>query len=146
MSVISEKVRAALYAKLNVSSVLTGGTGLARAVYYQHAPDGAQTPYVVFNRVASARVKRATFGNSVLEDDLWDIKAIVEAANSSTLGPIELAQDILEDCEAAINESLTVTGNTVEYVKREADNPGFRELVNDRYIYHEGFQLRVQTS
>ena len=143
MSAISEKIRVALYAKLNVSGVTSLATG---GVFYHHAPNHATTPYLVFDRVAPGTVKRPVLGGLILEDDLWQIKAIVSEGDSTTKEPVELAQDILEACETAINESLTVSGNTVEYIKRVSDIPGFKELVNDRWIYHEGFNLRTQTS
>jgi hypothetical protein len=143
MSVISEKVRVALFAKLNVSGVTNLATG---GVFYQHAPNNASTPYVVFNRVAPGRITRVVFGSQILEDDLWQIKAIVGEGDSTTLEPVQLAQNILSACETAINESLTISGNTVLYVKRDNDIPGFPELVSDRWIYHEGFNLRIQTS
>ena len=142
MSVISEKVRVALFTKLNVSGV----TSLVTGVHYHHAPNNSTTPYVVFDRVAPGTVKRPVLGGLILEDDLWQIKAIVSEGDSTTKEPVELAQDILEACETAINESLTLSGNTVEYIKRVSDIPGFKELVNDRWIYHEGFNLRTQTS
>ena len=143
MSAISEKVRVALYAKLNVSGVTSLATG---GVFYKHAPNTASTPYVVFDRVAPGKVKRPVLGNQILEDDLWQIKAVVSEGDSTTKEPVELAQDILEAADTAINETLTVSGNTVEYCKRDFDIPGYKELVNDRWIYHEGFNLRVQTS
>ena len=146
MSVISEKIRVALRAKLNVSGVLASGTGYATAVYYQKAPANAVTPYVIFNRVAPGPVKRPVLGALVLEDDLWQIEAVTEESNHTTLGPVELGQDILEDCETAIGETLTISGNTVEYCKRVSDIPGYPEFVNNRHVFHEGFNLRTQTS
>jgi hypothetical protein len=144
MSVISEKVRVALYSKLNVSGVTSLATG---GVHYQHAPNANVTPYVVFNRVAPGPVKRAAFGNQIIEDDLWQINAIVREGDSSTLEPVQLAQQILAACETAIGESLTLSGNTVEYCKRDGDIPsGKPELVNDSWVYYEGFNLRIQTS
>lgn len=143
MSVISEKVRVALFTKLNVSGVTSLATG---GVHYQHAPNNTSTPYVIFDRVAPGIIKRPVLGSLVLEDDLWQIKAVVREGDSTTKEPVELAQDILEACETAINETLTVTGNTVEFCKRVSDIPGYKELVNDNWVYHEGFNLRVQTS
>jgi len=145
MSAISEKIRVGLYSKLNVSGV-TGSGKATGGVHYHHAPNDASTPYVVFDRVAPGTVKRPVLGGLILEDDLWQIKAIVSEGDSTSKEPVELAQDILEACETAINETLTVSGNTVEYIKRDSDIPGFKELVNDRWIYHEGFNLRTQTS
>jgi hypothetical protein len=143
MSVISEKVRVALYSKLNVSGVTSLATG---GVHYQHAPNGSVTPYVVFSRVAPGTVKRPVLGGLILEDDLWQVKAVVREGDSTTLEPVQLAQDILEAAETAINETLTLTGHTVEFCKRVSDIPGLKEMVNDSWVYYEGFNLRIQTS
>ncbi len=143
MSSISEKIRVALYAKLNVSGVTTLATG---GIHYLHAPDDAETPYVVISRIPG-KVKRVVIGGQILEDDLWQIKAVVTEGDSTTKEPMELAQDILQACETTINDTLTVSGNTVEYCKREFDIPGYPEgPTNDKWIYHEGYNLRTQTS
>lgn len=144
MSAISEKVRVALFTKLNVSAVV--GSGKATAVYYANAPKSALFPYVIFDRVAPGPVKRPVLGGLILEDDLWQIKVVVDEDSSTTKEPQEIAQDILELCETTINETLTVSGNTVEYCKRASDIPGYREVANTRHIYHEGFNLRTQVS
>jgi hypothetical protein len=143
MSAISKKNRIALYTKLNVSGVTTLATG---GVYYKHAPNNQATPYVIFDRVAPGKVKRPVLGGQILEDDLWQIKAVVSEGDSTTKEPIELAEEILVACDAAIGESLTISGNTVEYCKRDIDIPGYAQIVSDRWIYYEGFNLRVQTS
>ena len=143
MSQISEKVRVALYAKLNVSGVTSLATG---GVFYHHAPNNTSTPYLVFDRVAPGAVSRVVFGSLILEDDLWQLKAIVSEGDSTTKEPVQLAQEILAATETAHGDTLTLSGNTVEYMKRVSDIPGYKELVNDRWIYHEGYNLRIQTS
>ena len=115
-------------------------------IHYLLAPNTASTPYVVYSRVAPGKVTRPVLGGLIIEDDLWQIKAVVKEGDSATLGEVSLAQDILSAVETAINESLTLTGNTVEYCKRESDIPSMKELVNGEWFYSEGFNLRVQTS
>jgi hypothetical protein len=144
MSAISEKIRVALYNKLNVGAVV--GSGKATGVYHLTAPEGAALPYVVFSRVAPGTVKRPVLGGLVLEDDLWQISVFADEDSHASKEPQQIAQEILLACETAINETLTITGNTVEYVKRVSDIPSMTSLQNGRYIYHEGFNLRVQTS
>jgi hypothetical protein len=144
MSAISEKVRVALYNKLNVASVMTAG---ATGVYYHTAPEGAVLPYIVFSRVAPGAVKRAAFDtNLVLEDDLWQISVFVDEDVSTTEEPHKVAGDILTAAEAAIGTDLTISGNTVEAMFRASDIPSMSNLSNGRYIYHEGFNWRTQTS
>ena len=139
MSAISEKVRTALYAKLNVSGVTTLATG---GIHFMHAKDGTALPYVVFSRIPAA-VDYA-FGETLIgERDLWLIKAVCDKESSTTLSPPSLAEDILTACETAIGTSLTLSGNTSQRVKRNGEIPNFIELSGDRAIYHHGFYLDV---
>jgi hypothetical protein len=148
MSAISEKVRTALFGKLNVSTVLSSGTGYATAIYYKVAESDAVLPYVVYDRVAPGPVKFVLFGpEQVLEDDLWQVTAYTDRQTTPNgMEPIQLGQTILTACETAIGDDLTLTGSTVQFCKRVSDIPGGRELVNDRHIFREGFNLRVQAS
>lgn len=144
MSDISEKVRNGMYSALNVASVV--GTGKATAIYYANAPEDAVLPYVVFNRTVPGRVERPVLSSTIIiESDRWDVKCIADEDSSTTKDPQEIAQDILSLCESALG-SLSISGNTLEYHRRDADIPGFRELVNDRYVYHEGFVYLVKVS
>lgn len=143
MSVISEKVRAAIFGKLNVSTVLASGTGLATAVYNQKAPENAQLPFVIFNYQSPGSIIR-TFGQSlVLEDGLWLIKGLADEDSSTTKEPQQVAFEIANLCEAAIGNALILSGNEATLVERIQDIPPFIEVLNDRYIYHAGFLLRV---
>lgn len=139
MSAISEKVRTALYAKLNVSGVTTLATG---GIHFMVAKDGTALPYVVFSRIP-ANVDYA-FGDSLIgERDLWLIKAVCDKESSTTLSPPSLAEDILTACETAIGTTLTLSGNTTQRVKRTSEIPNFIEQSSDGMIYHHGFYLDV---
>lgn len=144
MSDISEEVRTGMYTALNVASVV--GTGKATAVYYKRAPETASTPYLIYDRVAPGPVSFTVFGpTNILESDLWQVKAVTEQANSTTKGPVELAQDILSLAEAAL-DSLALATKVLDFNKRVSDIPGMIELVNDRYIHSEGFNYSVKAS
>ena len=141
MSVLSEKVRTALYAKLNVSGVTTLAPG---GVHHMLAPEGTERPYVVFNRQGSAPVVRAFCNKLIAEDDVWLIKAVTDEDCSTTKEPQELAFDILNAAETALGDSLTLSGGSETWmVERVSDIPEFFETVNDRAIFHAGFILRV---
>lgn len=141
MSAISEKVRVALYAKLNVSGVTSLATG---GVHYKIAPEGAELPYIVFNRYP-AQV-HYTLGNTLAgERDEWLIKALTDEDSSTTKEPPELAEDILTAAETAIGTTLTLSGNTVHRVRRVREMPDFLEPLGDRHIWHHGFFLDVFT-
>lgn len=139
MSAISEKVRTALYTKLNVSGVTNLATG---GVHFMIAT--GSMPFVVFSRVPG--VVDYAFGDSLIgERDLWLIKAVCDKDSSTTLSPSQLAEDILTACETAIGTSLTLTGNTTQRVKRLSEIPNYIELSGDRQIFHHGFYLDVYT-
>lgn len=143
MSVISEKVRKALFAKLDTAAVV--GTGKATAVYESKAPENASLPYVVFNRQAPGEVQRTFGATFAMESDLWLLKALADEDSSKTKEPQELAEDILILCETAIGGSLTLSGNTVVWCERFADMPPLEETQVDRHVYIRGFLLRVAT-
>lgn len=146
MSAISEKVRVALYAKLNVSGVTTLATG---GVHESLAPDNVSLPYVIFQRQGSDRVTYSmgsTAPTQQLESDLWLIKAVTDEDSDTTKAPQKLAEDILAACVTALGSTLTLSGNTVVWYAREVDVPNYQEWVDDRWIYHRGFLLRVSVT
>ena len=141
MSALSEKVRTALYTKLNVSGVTNLATG---GIHHQIAPAGTPKPYIVFQRQASAPTVRAFAQTLIAENDLWLVRAVSDEDCSTTKEPQELNEDILEAAETAIGTSLTLTGGSeVWLVERDSDIPEYVEQAADRLIYHNGFLLRV---
>src|SRR5213592_2555575 len=137
MSAISEKVRAALYAKLNVSGV----TSLATGVYDSLAPDDAVLPYVIFQRQGPKPIVYG-FGSAQptleLEDDLWLIKAVTDEDSDTAKAPQKLAEDILAACITALGTSATISGGTISAYYRFSDIPGYQEQLGDRQIFHRG--------
>jgi hypothetical protein len=153
MSAISEKVRIALYAKLNVSGVytLTGtvSSGVGK-IFESIAPDDTALPYVIFQRFAPEPVVYS-FGTGSgptqqLESDLWLIKAVTDEDSDTTKGPQKLAEDILAACVTALGTSLTLSGNTAVWYAKFADITPYREQLNDRTIFHHGFLWKVQVT
>jgi hypothetical protein len=141
MSQLSEKVRVALFTKMNVSSVTNLATG---GVHHILAPEIVNMPYVVFNRQAADPVVRAFKQTLIAESDLWLIKAISDENSSTTKEPQQLNEDILNAVETAIGNSLTLAGGSeVWSVERVQDIPEFMEVRGDRAIYYNGFLLRV---
>ena len=142
MSAISEKVRIALFAKLNVSGVTTLATG---GIHNEVAPESANLPFVIFHRIAPGTVLYSLAGTNHGEDDLWMIKSLADEDSSTTLEPQALNASILAACETAIGYELTLTGATTRGVRRTADIPSYTENLSDRHIYHAGFYLRIFT-
>ena len=142
MSAISEKLRVALYNKLTAAGVTSAGS---TGAYYHRVPEGATLPYIVFSRVAPGIIRRTTFGSQIIEDDLWQISAFADEDSDNDREPQQVAWDILNAAETSLNTGITITGNTVKYAAKQSDIPSLSELANGRWIYQEGFNLRVQT-
>ena len=132
MSVLSEKNRTAIYAKLNVAPVTNLAIG---GVYFRKAPARTVFPYVIFDRIPKA-VGYALAGNIVYESDWWSIKALTETN-------AEQAEKILAACEAAISEKLNLSGAVSLFARRRMDLPNYAEVLTDIEIYHHGFYLEV---
>jgi hypothetical protein len=142
MSVISEKVRTALYTAMNVTAVTDLATG---GIYYKAADKGASLPFVIFDRVPM-NVDWSMNNSLAGERDRWFIKALADADSDPTKEPSDLCEDILAAIETAIGHSLTVSGQTVSRVQRVADIPPIIEQATDRHIWQHGFQLETFTS
>jgi hypothetical protein len=143
MSAISEKVRQAIFAKLNVSAVV--GSGKASGVHWKIAPEDAEYPFIVFDR-APLTVEKGLNSPNQGERDRWWIKCLADEDASTTKEPSELCEDILEAAETAIGTTLTITGQTVSWVQRVADIPPGIDEFNDRTIFQHGFQLETFVS
>jgi len=144
MSSLSEKVRVALFAKLNVSDVKALAVG---GIHHLNAPEGTAMPYITFRRQAPGMLTYAFSNTRIAETDLWLIKAVCDEDSSTTKEPQQLNEEILALAENKIGNSLTLSGGSVTWnVSRESDIPEYIEMANDRVIYHNGFLLRVWTA
>lgn len=142
MSTLSEKVRTALYGKMNVSAVTNLATG---GVHHITAPESAALPFILFMRSAPGAVEWGFSSSQEIEDDLWMVKALADEDSSTSLSPQSLNEDILEAAETAIGQTLTLSGGTALWVRRFSDIPELTENVGDRLIYQNGFLLRVSS-
>jgi len=141
MSIVSDRVRRAIFTKLNVTAVKSLATG---GVHHLMAAQGTAKPYIVFNRQSAADVLYAFANTRIAENDLWLIKAISDEDSSTTKEPQQLNEEILAAAEAQIGNSLTLDGGSVTWnVERFADIPEYVEMANDRLIFYNGFLLRV---
>jgi hypothetical protein len=144
MSVYSERVRKALYAKLNVSGVLSSGSGLATAVYNAKAPESATFPYLIFQEQAASPVAY-NFGQGIADEtSFWVIQGFADKNSSSSKSPQEVAETIAQNALTAIGTTMTLTGGgTVTWIGRVNDTPPIESQQADRYVYQRGFLLRV---
>ncbi len=104
MSVISDKVGDAIFAKSNVSGLVGSTDGKLTAIYQDAAEDKAVFPYGVFNRQAPGAVGY-TFGGPNLshEDDLWLLQVFADKTVSQTKSPQRLASQLLNLWESTID-------------------------------------------
>lgn len=148
MSTISEKERAAIFGKLNVSGVTDLATG---GVHFMIVPERDENdnlivpPFVVFNRIPGT-IDYALGNNIIGERGLWLIKAVVDKDSSATMSPAELAEAILTACDTAIGGTLTITGNVSRLARRASEMPPYVEQGTDRNYHHHGFFLGTYTS
>lgn len=143
MSVISEKVRKAIFAKTNVSAVV--GSGKLTAIYADKAPESAVFPYGVFNRQASEPIEYAFNQTQILESDFWQFRVYADEDSSTTKEPQELAEDLLAQWISTLGTSLTLTGNTVVWLARSNDLPNTDQQQKNRYVYGRGTLVRIAT-
>ncbi len=140
MATLAEKVRKALYGKLNVAGVTTY---VSTRIYNMTAPETAVYPFLTYTRQAPGAVVYGLDGSVQLEDDLWMIKALTTEDDSASYAPQELADLILEAALTAIGTTLTLSGGTTRIVRRFSDIPPMADTVSDRLVYQHGFLLRV---
>jgi hypothetical protein len=133
MSAISEKVRAALFTKTNVSAVV--GSGKLTAIYADKAPASAVLPYGVFNRQASAPITYAFGPTAVLEDDFWQLRVYSESQKT--------AEDLLVVWVNTLGNDLTLSGATVRWLAKVNDLPNTDQQQADRYVYGRGTLIRI---
>lgn len=144
MSAYSERVRKALYAKLNVAGVLSSGTGLATAVYNAKAPTSAALPYLVFQEQAAAPVVYVMGQSIADETSFWVIQGFADKNSSSTKSPQEVAEMIAQNALTALGTTMTLTGGgTVTWMGRVQDVGPIESQQADRYVYQRGFLFRV---
>lgn len=140
MATIREQTRLALYGKLNVSGVTSL---VGTRIYHGIAPDEATYPFIVFNCQAPGNVAYTMSGAVAEQADLWSIRAVTTADDSTSASPQELADSILSAALTAIGTSLSLSSNTNQWCRRFADIPETVENVNDRLVWQHGFLLRV---
>lgn len=145
MSVASEKVRKAIFAKSNVGTIV--GSGKLTGIYEGKAPKNSSLPYGVFFRQAGDPVQYSLAQTSVVEGDIWTFKVLadIDSVTGSSKEPQEFAEDMLNAWETLLGNTLTLSGKTVAWMARYMDIPPIDETPVDRYIYQRGFMMRIKT-
>lgn len=149
MSAISEKVRLALFAKSNVSTLVDPeDSQKLTAIYHNKARANGLFPYGVIQRQAPGPVDYS-FGTTgptqVMEGDLWTLKVLVDSEmTDGDISAEALAEQLSNAWCTLLGHTLILTGNTVAWMARFADMPPFEEKQGDRFILHRGFLLRIK--
>lgn len=147
MSAYSERVRKALFGKLNVSGVLSSGTGQATAVYNAKAPENAAFPFLIFQEQAASPVDYSFRQGIVDETSFWVVQGFADKNSSSSKSPQEVAETIAQNALTALGTTMTLSGGgTVTWMGRMQDTPPIESQQGDRYVYQRGFLLRVSVA
>lgn len=141
---MSTPVRRAIYGKLAGDSTLnallgTPATGYAKSIYHQQAPEGANHPFVVFQKQAGNPTE--AFGDpSVFENDIWLVKAVDHATTTDTAEAIQARVAVLLN-----DASLSISGATLTYLRRQSD-VDYAEVADGETYKHAGSLYRLQTT
>lgn len=129
-----KEIREALYSELAGDSSLIAELDGATAIYYSVAPQGTPRPYVVFFNAGGGP-------ENIFPGDLTSERYVIKAVADS----LDKALDIDADIKGAIHkQTLTVTGVTNIWTRRE-DEVSMAEVGDDgKLIYHEGGFYRIR--
>lgn len=131
MSVLSENIKAALYAKLNVSGVTSLATD---GVFYGEATKNGNYKALIFEKVSN--VPAYAFGFTLkVEDSLWNLKTFAEN--------IREGEAIINAAVTALGQSLTLSSGRCLGVMRLADLPEIKQPLSDRNIFMVGVTVRI---
>jgi len=128
----TDPIRAALYGRLNHSSVV--GSGLATGIFHKRAPATAAFPYVVFHKQDGRPMwSMADF----MQWDLWTVKAVDRSPSAAT------AETIAAALKARLfDATLTITGSEHLYL-RWTEDVDYPEDDGGELIHHVGAVWRL---
>ena len=140
---MSYETRRAIYGKMSGDSTLTAllgtaGAGYSQSIYYQQAPTDADFPYVVFFQSAGTPTYTFDVGHAQMDDEVWTIKGVDRAESA------DAADNIAGRLDALLTDgTLTISGASQLYLRRESDMPAFSEIVDGIRYIHAGALFRL---
>lgn len=142
---MSVAVRRALYGKMAADVTLVAllgppPSGFSKGIYYQAAPDGAEPPYIIFNKQSGT--PRYAIGERLYDNEIWLIKAIDRddtpgKASADTADAIASRLDVL-----LTDGTISISGATQLYLRRESDVE-YPETVDGVTYHHAGANFRL---
>lgn len=134
MNSVKRGIVAKLRGDAALTAALSGGTA---SIYEARATQGADPPYVVYNKQAGA--PRYTMGGSAWESQVYLVKVVTKENSTAQAGSIaERINGVLTD------GALTMTGRTQLYLRRESDVE-YPEVTDGIRFNHSGALYRVIT-
>ena len=140
---MSTPVRRAIYGRMAGDTTLNAllgppASGYSKAIYHQLAPQGAQFPYVIFQKQSGNPTE--AFGDpAAMDTDVWLVKAV---DRNTSADPAEAAAARII---ALLNDaSLSISGYALLYLRRQSDVEYPEELDGQMY-QHVGSLFRLVT-
>jgi hypothetical protein len=145
---VSVATRRAIYGKMSGDVTLnallgTPASGYSKSIYYQHAPQGAGFPYVIFSLQANTPryAMTATAGTAAFDDEVWLIKGVDRSLDA----------DPVDSIVSRLNELLTdgtisISGKVQCLLRRESETPYAEVADGVRYLHGAALYRLVYTT
>lgn len=136
----SVAIRRALYGKMAGDSTLTNmlwTPSSGKAIYYQLAPQDAQTPLVIFSQSSGLPTYSFGQGGAPFEEELWLIKGL--DVNSTA----DVVDDIASRLDALLTDgTLNISGRSQMYLRRDSQ-VSYSETDGGQEFKHSGHLFRL---
>lgn len=140
---MSVAVRRAIYGKLSGDTTLnalleTPAPGFSKSIYYELAPEGAQFPYVIFNKQSGT--PRYSLSSLAMDNDVWMVKGVDRSDSADAVDTIASRLDAL-----LTDGALSISGKVQLYLRRESDLD-YAEVTDGTAYRHSGGLFRLVTT
>lgn len=131
--------KSGIYAKLTGDATLGALLASGTAVYANLAPQGASTPYVIFQRASS--VPMPTLGRAAAwESQTYFVKAVTDEASDRVAG------QIAERIDTLLNDATITPGAGTLMVLRRTQDIDYTQAADGHTYHHVGgvYQIGLQ--
>lgn len=142
---MSVAVRRALYGKLSGDTTLnsylgTPPAGKSKNIWHQTAGEGAEFPYVIFNKQSGTPAYTFKTGHAFLDNEVWLVKGVDHNMDSDPVDNIASRLDAL-----LTDGTISISGAVHLYLRRESDVE-YAETADGELIRHAGALYRLYYS